>query len=203
MEKRILAEYLPLQVNGNIIRESMKQHNGRILIKGVLQRSDTRNQNGRIYPHPILSREMKKYEQLIKEKRALGELDHPDSSIVNLSNVSHNIVEAHWEGKDLVGLIEVLNTPSGKILQELLKAGILVGISSRGLGSVQESENDGGSIVQDDYDLLAYDIVSSPSTHGAFMEVVKESIDKYGQTCVNRYCRIQEIVTEILLDMDK
>lgn len=200
MSKQILAEYMPLQVGGSVIRESMKQHDGRILIKGVLQRSDAQNQNGRIYPHKILAREAQKYDGLIKEKRALGELDHPDSSVVNLSNVSHNIVEMHWEGKDLVGTLEVLNTPSGKILQELLKAGILVGISSRGLGSVQESQ-DGGTIVQDDFELLAFDMVSNPSTHGAFMKPMNESVDKYGQVCVNKYCRIQEIVTEILIDM--
>ena len=200
MDKQILNEYMPLQISGGIIRESMKQHNGRILIKGILQRSDTPNQNGRNYPHQILAREAKKYEALIKEKRACGELDHPDSSVVNLSNVSHNIVEMHWEGRDLIGTIEVLNTPPGKILQELLKAGILVGISSRGLGSVQESA-DGGAIVQDDFELIAFDMVSNPSTQNAFMTPIHESVDKFGQVCINKYCRIQEIVTEILIDM--
>jgi hypothetical protein len=200
MEKQILAEYLPLQISGGVIRESMKQHNGKILIKGILQRAESQNQNGRVYPQPILAREAKKYETLIKERRAMGELDHPDSSVVNLSNVSHNIVEMHWEDKDLVGTIEVLNTPSGKILQELLKAGILVGISSRGLGSVQESE-ERGAVVQDDFELIAFDMVSNPSTHNAFMTPIHESVDKYGKVCVDKYCRIQEIVTEILVDM--
>lgn len=200
MNKQILAEYLPLNISGGVVRESMKQHNGRILIKGVFQRAGAKNQNGRVYPFPILAREAKKYDQLIREKRALGELDHPDSSVVNLSNVSHNIVEMHWENQDLVGTMEVLNTPSGKILQELLKAGVLVGISSRGLGSVQEAENDGGSVVQDDFELIAFDTVSNPSTHGAFMSPIHESVDKYGQVCINKYCRIQEVVTEILID---
>jgi len=200
MEKRILAEYMPFPVSGGVIRESMKQHDGRIMIKGILQRAEAQNQNGRIYPQPILAREAKKYGTLIGEKRALGELDHPDSSVVNLSNVSHNIAEMHWEGKDLIGTIEVLNTPSGKILQELLKAGILVGISSRGLGSVQESA-EGGAVVQDDFELIAFDMVSNPSTHGAFMKPIQESVDKYGQVCVNKFCRIQELVTEILIDM--
>ena len=200
MTKQILAEYMPLQLAGGVIRESMKVHNGKILIKGILQRAEAQNQNGRVYPHPILAREAKKYESLIGEKRALGELDHPDSSVVNLSNVSHNIVEMHWEGKDLMGTIEVLNTPSGKILQELLKGGILVGISSRGLGSVQES-TEGGAVVQDDFELIAFDMVSNPSTHGAFMKPIQESVDKYGQVCVNKYCKVQEIVTDILIDM--
>jgi len=200
MEKRILAEYMPLHIGGGVIRESMKVHNGKILIKGVLQRAEAQNQNGRVYPQSILAREAKKYEQLIGEKRALGELDHPDSSVVNLSNVSHNIAEMHWEGKDLIGTIEVLNTPSGKILQELLKAGVLVGISSRGLGSVQESA-EGGAIVQDDFELIAFDMVSNPSTHGAFMKPIQESVDKHGQVCVNKYCKVQEIVTDILIDM--
>jgi hypothetical protein len=200
MEKQVLAEYMPLQISGGVIRESMKQHDGRILIKGLLQRAEAQNQNGRVYPHPILAREATKYETLIKEKRALGELDHPDSSVVNLSNVSHNIIEMHWEGKDLVGTIEVLNTPPGKILQELLKAGILVGISSRGLGSVQES-TEGGAVVQDDFELIAFDMVSNPSTQNAFMKPIHESVDKYGKVCIDKYCRIQEIVTEILIDM--
>ena len=125
-----------------------------------------------------------------------------NSSVVNLSNVSHNIVEMHWKDDDVVGTIEVLNTPAGKILQELLKAGIEIGISSRGLGSVKENEN-GESVVQEDFELVAFDMVSNPSTHGAFMHSLRESVDKYGKSCVNKYCRIQELVTDILIDMNE
>ena len=111
---------------------------GRTIVKGILQRAGAENQNGRVYPMPILQREAKRYETLIKERRALGELDHPDSSVINLKNVSHNVREIHWEGNDLCGTVEILPTPSGNILKELLRAGILLGISSRGMGSTRQ-----------------------------------------------------------------
>src|SRR6056300_1750643 len=113
---------------------------GRTIVKGILQRAGAENQNGRVYPREILEREAKKYETLIKERRALGELDHPDSSVINLKNVSHNIKEIHWEGDDLVGTVEILSTPSGNILKELLRGDILLGISSRGMGSTRPME---------------------------------------------------------------
>ena len=123
-------------------------------------------------------REAKKYtENFINQKRALGELDHPDSSVVNLQNTSHNVTEMHFNGDDLVGTVEVLGTPSGNILKELFKSGIKLGISSRGLGSV-ESVGDGSQQVQPDFELIAFDFVSNPSTHGAFLSPVNESVDK-------------------------
>ena len=128
MSKAILAEYSPLTISIDALAESVKNNDGKVIIHGVLQRADAQNQNGRVYPQEILMREAKKYMSLVQERRALGELDHPDSSVVNLSNVSHNITDMHWKDKDLVGTIEVLNTPSGKILKELLLAGIKVGI---------------------------------------------------------------------------
>lgn len=118
---------------GNVNEDS----SGRTIVKGVLQRAGAENQNGRVYPREILEREIKKYETLIKERRALGELDHPDSSVINLKNVSHNIREVHWNGNDLMGTVEILPTPSGNILKELLRADILLGISSRGMGSTE------------------------------------------------------------------
>ena len=142
--------------------------NGVVLVKGVLQRAGAENQNGRVYPKDILMREAKKYETLIKERRALGELDHPDSSVINLKNVSHNIREVYWSGDDLMGVVEVLPTPSGNILKELLRAGILLGISSRGMGSTKQLA--GGKVeVNEDFELLCWDFVSNPSTHGAFL----------------------------------
>ena len=198
--RKIIVDYIPFEINKQTINESLKNNNGRLLITGILQRADAKNQNGRIYPRSILAREADKYQDLIKNKHALGELDHPDSSVVNLSNVSHNVIEMHWNGNNLVGTIEVLHTPAGKILQELLTAGIKVGISSRGLGSVQENV-DGAHEVQEDFELIAFDTVSNPSTHGAYMSTIHESVDKFGQSCVNKYCKIQEIVTEILIDM--
>ena len=150
-----------------------EDESGRTIVKGILQRAGAENQNGRIYPREILEREAKKYETLIKERRALGELDHPDSSVINLKNVSHNIREIHWEGEDVVGTVEILPTPSGNILKELLRAGILLGISSRGMGSVSNI-GEGKVEVGSDFELIGWDFVSNPSTHGAFMTPMNE-----------------------------
>jgi hypothetical protein len=176
---------------------------GRVLVNGVLQRAGAENQNGRVYPKSILEREAKKYEQLIKERRALGELDHPDSSVINLKNVSHNIREIHWEGDDLVGTVEILPTPSGNILKELLNAGILLGISSRGMGSTKPV---GGNKVevQEDFELVGWDFVSNPSTHGAFMRPMNESVSKKLQEQTNvcgDYCRAQDLMREIITEI--
>ena len=175
--KQLIVDYLPFEVGPDQINEAMKENNGKLVVKGVLQRADTKNQNGRVYPKEILTREAKNYAQnFIKQSRALGELDHPDSSVVNLQNVSHNVTEMHFNGDDLVGTVEVLGTPSGNILKELFKSGIKLGISSRGLGSV-ESVGNGSQEVQPDFELIAFDFVSNPSTHGAFLKPVNESVD--------------------------
>jgi hypothetical protein len=176
---------------------------GRVLVNGVLQRAGAENQNGRVYPKSILEREAKKYEQLIKERRALGELDHPDSSVINLKNVSHNIREIHWEGDDLVGTVEILPTPSGNILKELLNAGILLGISSRGMGSTKPV---GGNKVevQEDFELVGWDFVSNPSTHGAFMRPMNESVNKKLQEQADvcgDFCRAQDLMREIITEI--
>jgi len=169
---------------------------GRTLVRGVLQRAGTPNQNERVYPRKILEREATKYGQLIKERRALGELDHPDSSVVNLKNVSHNVREIHWEGDNLCGTVEILPTPSGNILKELLRAGILLGISSRGMGSVRQ-RNEGGVQVGEDFDLIAWDFVSNPSTQGAFLTPVNESkITNTSEVC-GEFCRAQDLMREI------
>ena len=159
---------------------------GKVIVTGVLQRADAKNQNGRIYPKEILMREVKKYADTnIKERRALGELDHPESSVINLKNVSHNVIEVKWKNNDVVGVVEILPTPAGNILKELLKCGIRLGISSRGMGSVEEM-SEGSVQVQDDFELIGWDFVSNPSTHGAFMypagggEVVGEGLIKEG-----------------------
>ena len=176
---------------------------GRVLVNGVLQRAGAENQNGRVYPKDILERECKKYEQLIKERRALGELDHPDSSVINLKNVSHNIKEIHWEGDDLVGTVEILPTPSGNILKELLRAGILLGISSRGMGSTKPMNNNRVE-VQEDFELVGWDFVSNPSTHGAFMRPMNESVNKKLQEQADvcgDYCRAQDLMREIITEI--
>jgi hypothetical protein len=199
MSKRLLVDYTLFNVTTEQINESLSNNGGKLIVRGVLQRADAKNQNGRVYPMPILAREAKKYaDTFIRERRALGELDHPDSSVVNLNNVSHNIVDMQWQGDNLLGTVEVLDTPSGKILKELFKAGIKLGISSRGLGSVKENVNEGGALeVQDDFELIAFDFVSNPSTHGAFLSPVNESIQKNMEF---KYLRINRIITDIIKD---
>jgi len=178
---------------------------GRTLVKGILQRAVAENQNGRIYPKEILMREAKKYEVLIKERRALGELDHPDSGIINLKNVSHNVKEIHWEGDDLCGTVEILPTPSGNILKELLRAGILLGISSRGMGSVVNI-GEGKVKVGDDFELIGWDFVSNPSTHGAFMtpvtmnESVNKQLKEQAIVCGD-FCKAQDLMREIITEL--
>jgi hypothetical protein len=171
---------------------------GGFVVQGVLQRAGAKNQNGRIYPREILMREAKKYETLIKERRALGELDHPDSSVINLKNVSHNVREIHWDGDDLVGTVEVLPTPSGNILKALFQAGIKLGISSRGLGSVKQIDEQGHVQVQDDFNLLCFDFVSSPSTQGAYLRPINEGSGQINIT--NKYYSVEKIITDIITD---
>ena len=178
-----------------------EDESGRTIVRGVLQRAGEPNQNERVYPKSILEREVIKYNTLIKERRALGELDHPDSSVINLKNVSHNIREIHWEGNDLIGTVEVLPTPSGNILKELLRAGILLGISSRGMGSVSPL-SEGGVKVGEDFELLGWDFVSNPSTHGAFMKPVNESVGKQqiNEVC-DVYCKSHDLMREIIQEI--
>ena len=183
MNKQLLVDVRPFDVSTDKINESIKENNGKLVVKGVLQRAESKNQNGRVYPREVLLKEVGKYlENQVTERRALGELDHPESSVVNLNNASHNIVEMHWDGDDLMGTVEVLSTPAGNILKELFKSGIKLGISSRGLGSVEPiAEDEQGSEedtveVQPDFELIAFDFVSNPSTHGAFMRPVNESV---------------------------
>ena len=165
----LLTEYRPFKVKRQLAEQAVKE-NKPLIVTGVLQRAEAKNQNERVYPKDILEREIERYiEGPIAENRAMGELDHPESSIINLQNVSHNIKDCWWEGDDVMGEVEILDTPAGKILKALFAAGIVVGISSRGLGSVEENLNEGTLEVQDDFELLCWDFVSTPSTHGAFM----------------------------------
>jgi len=200
--KQLIVDYLPFQITPEQINESIKENNGKLVVRGVLQRAEAKNQNGRIYPRETLMREAKKYEkEFVNEKRAMGELDHPESSVVNLQNVSHNITEMHWEGDNLLGTVEVVGTPSGNILKELFKAGIKLGISSRGMGSVETVNEDGDQVVkvQPDFELIAFDFVSNPSTHGAFMYPMNESVDntQQGRTC-GEYCKVESIINDIM-----
>ena len=202
--KQLIVDYIPFEITPQQITESMSTNDGKLIVKGVLQRAEAQNQNGRVYPKDLLTREAKKYtENFIQQKRALGELDHPDSSVVNLQNASHNVMEMHFNGNDLVGTVEVLGRPSGNILKELFKSGIKLGISSRGLGSV-ENIGEGAQEVQPDFELIAFDFVSNPSTHGAFLSPMNESVDKTQQyeqrpDC-GIWCRTEQLIHDIITE---
>jgi len=198
MSKQLLVDYTVFEISPQQINESLTENNGKLIVSGVLQRADAKNQNERVYPKELLMREAKKYAgTFIKERRALGELDHPDSSVVNLNNVSHNILDMNWAGNDLVGRVEVLGTPSGNILKELFKSGIRLGISSRGMGSVKEVMREGSQTleVQPDFELVAFDFVSNPSTHGAFLSPVNESVNRIAQ---QKYSKVENLITTII-----
>jgi hypothetical protein len=167
-QKMVLTEWYELQLEPSVIEEAKAEPNKPLILKDrVLQRSETKNHNGRIYPREILMREVKKYDQLVKERRALGELDHPDSPIVELKNACLLVTDIRMEGDEVRGTVEILNTPPGQILKNLALQGVRLGVSSRGVGSLKEDID--GAIVQDDFELIAFDAVSSPSTPGAYL----------------------------------
>jgi len=206
MSKSLLIDTMLFEVSPQHINESISDNNGRLIVSGVLQRAESKNQNGRVYPREILMREAKKYtKEFINQKRAMGELDHPESAVVNLKNVSHNVSKMWWEGQNLLGKVEVLSTPAGNILKELFKAGIKLGISSRGMGSVSESSEGDTVEVQKDFELIAFDFVSNPSTHGAFMHPMNESVNyntnenlrEDGSVC-DKWCKTESIISDIL-----
>ena len=176
--------------------EPSKSSDGIVTMKGVIQKAQQPNANNRIYPRPILEREDAKYQELIKERRSLGELDHPDSPIVQLENVSHLLTETKWDGDDLVGTVEVLDTPKGQILEKLINRDIKLGISSRGLGSTSRT-NEGYDMVEDDFSLVCYDMVSNPSTSGAYMNL-QESVEYKTLISQNRMVLLDEILNDIL-----
>lgn len=169
---KLLREYYELCDGGvcqDLLTEDEKRRvaEGAVIMTGVMQMSETQNGNGRVYPHAILEREVGNYMKMVDERRALGELDHPDTSVINLANASHLVTKIWMEDNKCLGKIEVLNTPSGRVLKELVNAGVKLGISSRGMGSV--TERNGVTMVEDDFQLICFDMVSDPSTPGAFM----------------------------------
>jgi hypothetical protein len=170
--KQLLTEFYELCKDGacqDLLteREKREVQNGALYLSGRMQTCEMKNGNGRIYPCSVLKKEITNYQVVIKDNRALGELDHPDDSVINLRNVSHVVTDMWWEGKDVMGKIKVLDTPSGRILKDLIQSGIKLGISSRGLGTVKESTQ--GTIVQEDFELICFDIVSEPSTPNAYV----------------------------------
>jgi len=198
MTKVLLREYYELCEGGvcqDLLTEQEKQYvaNGGMILSGIMQKADAINGNGRVYPHKVLMKEVENYGKLVKERRALGELDHPEDSVINLKNASHLVTDIWWKDKDVMGKVKVLDTPSGKVLQELVKSGVSLGISSRGMGSVREDQ--GGTIVEEDFQLICFDFVSEPSTPGAYM--MKEARE-FQNKVFTKADRINRLMNEVL-----
>ena len=197
MSKSLLIEYSIFTPKTTQLTEGVKGARN-LIVEGVVQRADAKNQNGRVYPKQILEKEVEKYiAESIAQNRALGELDHPESTVINLKNVSHNIKSLWWDGDDLMGKIEVLPTPSGNILRELFANNITVGISSRGMGSVQPL-GEGTVEVQDDFELLCWDFVSTPSTQGAFMTPTGLNENFNPNLNPSKYSKVNSIISDII-----
>ena len=198
MSKQLLIEYSAFQPLPQSLTEAKRLANGNMVVSGLVQATDKPNANRRIYPYPILKQQVEKYiAGPIAENRALGELDHPESSVINLKNVSHNIVRLYWNGKDLYGDVEILPTPSGNILRELFKNNITVGISSRAMGSVTPI-GEGLVQVEDDLDLICWDFVSTPSTYGAYMKPVGGLRESKDYTIQSKSSRVHELISDII-----
>jgi hypothetical protein len=191
--KQVLIE---TQLFKPVLLEGKLSERGNPLVEGILATAEVKNGNGRYYAKDLWEREVNKYMQSVKENRALGELDHPESSVINLKNVSHNIKDMWWDGDNVMGKIEILPTPSGNILKALIENGITCGVSSRGMGSLQQR----GEMleVQDDFDLVCFDFVSTPSNPGSWMYLVKESLNESQIKNSNKYEKVNSIITEIL-----
>jgi hypothetical protein len=198
MSKQLLIEYNSFQPLPQSINEAKRLANGNMVVSGLVQATDKPNANRRIYPYSILKQQVEKYiAGPIAENRALGELDHPESSVINLKNVSHNILKLYWDGKDLYGDIEILPTPSGNILRELFKNNITVGISSRAMGSVTPI-GEGLVQVEDDLDLICWDFVSTPSTYGAYVRPVSGLRESKDYTIAQPNSRVHDLISEII-----
>ena len=193
MSKKLLIETHTVNISPSQLNENVNKENGNLLVEGILATAEVKNGNGRYYSKELWERELAKYKDLIKERRSCGELDHPESSVINLKNVSHLIREFRWDGDNVLGIIEILPTPSGNIVKELIKNGVTVGVSSRGMGSLEQNGN--VMEVQDDFELLCWDFVSTPSNPGSFMhEVIKEG----KETLIYDYNKVNQIIREIL-----
>ena len=201
MSKKLLTEFYELCPDGmcpDLLTEREKKEiaNGAMYLTGRIQTADKQNGNGRVYPYEVLKREIDNYKKIVADNRACGELDHPDDSVVNLKNVSHMVVDCWWEGKDVMGKMKILDTPSGQTVKGLINSGVKLGISSRGLGSVRESM--GKTIVEQDFQLICFDIVSEPSTPDAF--VYPENKSAPIRMRENKENKIDNLFTKILGD---
>ena len=192
MSKQLLIEIHPVKISASPLTENVGGVKKPLVVEGILATAEVKNGNGRYYSRDLWEREMQKYSQLIKQRRAMGELDHPESSIINLKNVSHIISDYWWDGDNVMGKIEILGTPSGQILEALIKNNVTLGVSSRGMGSLEQNGN--VMEVQDDFELLCWDFVSTPSNPGSYMSVLREGKE---HSTVN-YSKVNSIIHEIL-----
>ena len=169
MNKYVLTEFLELDNDSSLLTEDDHRlmEKGEVILAGRLQRADAKNGNGRVYPKRTLQREVENYKKLVQEKRALGELDHPDSSVIELKNASHIVTHIEMRNDEVIGKLRLLDTPAGRIAKDLIRGGVKLGVSSRGLGSTKDQS--GVTMVQDDFQLICFDLVSEPSTTGAFL----------------------------------
>jgi len=196
-KKYVLKEFMDLDYNDDLLTEEEKEGNRRgdhLILAGKIQMAEAKNGNNRVYPRDILEREIKNYEKLVRECRSLGELDHPDESVINLKNASHLITEVWWDGDNVMGKVKILDTPSGQIAKQLVKGGVQLGISSRGLGSTRQQG--GVTMVEDDFQLLCFDLVSEPSTTGAFLVAENKKLE----THLNKSDRIYRAINDVLGD---
>ena len=192
MNKKLIIETHTLQLSPTSLTESVNKSNGNMVVEGILATCEVKNGNGRYYSKELWEREMDRYSELIEQRRSMGELDHPESQVINLQNVSHLISEYRWDGDNIIGKIEVLPTPAGDILKALVGNGVTVGVSSRGMGLLQEIN--GVMEVQDDFELLCWDFVSTPSNPGSYMHMIKEG----KETISYDYTKVNNIIHEIL-----
>jgi hypothetical protein len=191
--KQVLIETIPFTVSPQQLHEGVKAPSGNPLVEGILATAEVKNGNGRYYPKDLWEREIDKYMSCVRENRATGELDHPDSSIISLKNVSHIIRDIQWNGDKVIGKIEILPTVSGNILKALIENNVMVGVSSRGMGSLKPL-GEGTMEVQDDFELLCWDFVSTPSNPGSYMNLVKEGLEHKQSS----YMKVNSILTDIL-----
>jgi len=191
--KKLLIETHTIKISPSQLTENVNKESGNLLVEGILATAEVKNGNGRYYSRGLWDREMDKYNELIEQRRSMGELDHPESTVINLKNVSHLISEYWWDGDNVMGKIEILPTPSGNILKELIKSGVTVGVSSRGMGSLEENRQ-GVLEVQDDFELLCWDFVSTPSNPGSYMATLNEGKN----TFTYDYSNVNKTIHEIL-----
>ena len=192
MSKKLLIETHTVKISPSQLTENVNKESGNLLVEGILATAEVKNGNGRYYSKSLWDREMDKYNELIEQRRSMGELDHPESTVINLKNVSHLISEYWWDGDNVMGKIEILPTPSGNILKELIKSGVTVGVSSRGMGTLEQK----GDLmeVQDDFELLCWDFVSTPSNPGSYMATLNEGKN----TFTYDYSNVNKTIHEIL-----